>query len=203
MKKLLLLFGLVAGGAHAQDEFYSIQPGDAAFQIGNIVATGFFETSGENPNYTGGPEYGLVIGFNLTFKAEGQTDTLCYGVNVGCAPNDAIYFIGGVVANSSGLFCNGCYFTDAGNGPGGPSYFQFDSAANGGNSERLSVSHPDNQANAINASDVINGDFAIASGGPTTYNPLTAPELSLSQGVPAVALLVGVGLVLNGRRRAA
>jgi hypothetical protein len=194
------LVSLVGMAAHAKDEFYSIESGNAAAQIGEITGTGFFETSGFGSSTAGN---GIVIGFDLTLSEGGNSITLCSNAAYGCVPNDILLDQVGVVADSKGLRCVGaCYLTDIGNGLGTPTAFTF---YGGGSEYQLQpfpfASSPKFLTGFVESTDTITGNYVIAGGAPTTTQPvLNAPEISPASASAGLTLLLGCLAVLRGRR---
>ncbi|HTV95077.1 MAG TPA: hypothetical protein VME42_03725 [Steroidobacteraceae bacterium] len=200
MKTLLALAALLAaaGAAQAQDEFYSIEPGDAAAQIGTITATGFIETDGFGTSAWNLVDWMQVVGYDITITNGTVSANFCFNGagNAGCTANDAPAALQqGLLATTTGLYCSGCLFYDVGVGP--VNWFQF-SSANGNVYELDTGYEPQNHYDGEDAgTSTASGVYAIAGGSPTTYDPLQAPELDLGRAVAAVTLLAGLVLVLK------
>jgi hypothetical protein len=202
VKKLLLILGFLAGTAHAADEYYSIQPGSVAADVGGITATGFFETngfgtSGYDPSTkTYNP---VVIGVDITLSYEGTSFTICGGQGYGCQQNDALLPVSGILATSKGLFCgNSCFLSNVGDGSG-PFFVYSSSGGQGSITYEALLPHPTQDNYFITASTPVAGIFSITGPASTTM-PTAAPELNGGQAGAALMLLAGIGLVMSGRR---
>ena len=94
----------MSGVAGAQDIYY-LQTGSYS-KIGNITATGFFETSGIGTD--------TVTGFDITLTQGNQSETLCSSAAFGCKLNDLIVGESGVVDTGKNLMClASCLLYDA------------------------------------------------------------------------------------------
>jgi hypothetical protein len=212
MKKLLLVLTLSIGTAHAADEYYSIQTGSVAADVGGVTATGFFETNGFGKSgYIPGTEtYNpVVIGFDITLSYEGQSVNLCTSLSYGCphysyytGADDALLLPQGITATPKGLFCKGsCALYDVGNsGDNSASWFTF---ASGDATYQIG----DRFVNGVGVGNILArttvslpASYSITGGGPSTTMP-RAPELDAGSAAGALTLLIGMGLVLQGRRR--
>jgi hypothetical protein len=211
MKKLLLLLGFLAGTAHAADEYYSIQSGSVAADVGGVTATGFFETNGFGKSgYIPGTEtYNpVVIGFDITLRYDGTSVNLCGGAGYGCQQNDLVLPSQGITATPNGLFCgSNCLLTDIGNGPGIASAFTFYNRIDGVAGAYANYQIGDRIVNGVGYDNLLvsttvpvaGSIFNITGGRASTTMP-SAPELDPGQAGAALMLLVGVGLVLRARR---
>jgi hypothetical protein len=210
MRRLFLLLALSAGAAHAADEYYSIQSGSIAADVGGVTATGFFETNGFGTSHwanrsteTWDP---VIIGFDITLTYEGQSVNLCTSLSYGCphdpgytGADDAVFSYPQVTATPKGLFCeNQCSLSNyIGNGTS--SGFVF-----GNGSIEYAVG--DRFVNGVPFGNLLidttvkePARYNITGGGPSTTMP-GAPELDASGAGAALTLLIGTALVLRGRR---
>ena len=179
----MVLFAL-AGTASADDRYY-IQSGMFP-SIGDILATGFFETSGIGNN--------TVIGFDLTFTSGSQSVTLCSSVVFGCTANDFITGQSGIVDTGSKLVCTkSCLFYDDEVSFSSPTGFLFSGSKSGPGLEteqyRLNgYSHTNDVA-------APKGNFVIAG------KAVRAPEIDPASAASGLTLLLGVLAVFSGSKR--
>jgi hypothetical protein len=175
----------VAGAAQADDKYY-IQSGMFP-SIGDIIATGFFETSGVGNN--------TVTGFDLTLKSGSQSVTLCSSALFGCTFNDFITGQSGIVDTGSQLICTAnCLFYDDETSFTTPSGFLFSGGSSGAGLEteqyRLNGYQHTNDVAAPKGSFVIGGKSAMA-----------APEIDPVSAASGLTLLLGGLAVLLGSKR--
>jgi hypothetical protein len=141
----------------------------------------------------------VVIGVDITLSYEGTSFTICGGQGYGCQQNDGLLPVSGIRATSKGLFCgNNCSLSNIGDGSG--PFFVYSSSGGKGSityEALLPHSSPDNYF--ITASIPVAGIFSIA-GPASTKMPTAAPELDPGQAGAALMLLMGIGLVMRGRR---
>jgi hypothetical protein len=211
MKKLLFLLGLFASTAHAADEYYTIQAGSVASDVGGVTATGFFETNGFGTSHWANRDAGtwdpVIIGFDITLTYEGQSVNLCTSLSYGCAHNpyytgadDWVFWPPQITATPKGLFCeNECFLSNS-IGNGTSSGFGFESgSAEYAVGDRVENGVPFGNL-LIDTTVKEPTRYNITGGGASTTMP-GAPELDAGSAAAALTLLAGVGLVLRGRRR--
>jgi hypothetical protein len=174
----------MSGVAGAQDIYY-IQTGDYS-KIGNISASGFFETSGIGVD--------TVTGFDITLTQGKQSATLCSSAAFGCTPNDLIVGESGVVDTGKKLTClTSCLFYDAETSITSPSGFVF-AGVNGlqGAEEQYSLNGYQNTTDVPAPP----GTFVLAAGKPTS-----APEIDPASAASGLTVLLSALAVLLGYKR--
>jgi hypothetical protein len=174
----------VSGVAGAQDRYY-IQTG-AFPTIGDISATGFFQTSGIGTD--------TVTGFDLTLSSGRQSVTLCSSSLFGCTVNDFIPGQMGIVDTGTQLVCTAnCLFYDDEVGINFPTGFVFVGGSLGqGETEQYRVGGYQNTA--VVAAPI--RGFVIAA-----QKPTSAPEIDPASASSGLTLLLGGLAVLGDRKR--
>ena len=174
----------MSGVAGAQDIYY-LQTGSYS-KIGNITATGFFETSGIGTD--------TVTGFDITLKQGSQTETLCTSSAFGCTVNDFVAGESGVVDTGKKLLClASCLFYDNETSFNNPSGFVF-AGVNSfpGATEQYRLN---GYQNTIGVS-APPGNFILAG-----QKPTSAPEIDLTSASSGLTVLLAALAVLLGYKR--
>jgi hypothetical protein len=201
--RLLIFLLLISGAACAQDEFYSIGPGDAAAQIGAITATGFIETSGFGVSDASReiPGSFYIVGFDIVMTAPGIGSAILCDNESTCVGNDIAIGQANLLATSAGLYCAaGCVFQDAGAyNPSSGSAFAFSSTTGWIGENYYQVNIGGLSSPVAEYTNSIPGVFAIAGGSPTKQQPILAPELNWN----FEAIVFAIAFVLLFRKRSA
>jgi hypothetical protein len=216
MRQLILALGLMAGAAHAQDEYYAIT--DKALMTAAptndpgwtdpspLTVTGWFETNGYGKSGCvvspcegqGFPGYNpLIIGYDVNITYHGVTEIMQANQTPGPIS-------GTLIATKGGLYCDKCNFSNE-----GYPFFQFWGAAGKGGNGFYQYIEPGYAHGQLNfATTALLNDFFVL-GSPAPYSSVVraavprataAPELDPGHACAALLLLAGVGLVLKGRR---
>jgi hypothetical protein len=205
MRQLILALGLMAGAAHATDEYYALS--SAMTNVtGGATVTGWIETDGfgntgparENSTDT------LVVNYSINVTYDGVTEYVYPGPTTG----NTLYAYWGIVAKPNGLFCNQCSIANAGGGIDGEVAFWITGFKNPSNAwYQYSINTQPGTVEFVGKNTFANG-FMIGTA-PTTTMPgarvpashVAAPELDPGQAATSLLLLAGVGLALKGRCR--
>jgi hypothetical protein len=145
----------------------------------------------------------LFLGYDLTFTAQGETDTMIYAQ--GSLAGGAPIYISGLVATTKGLFCNRCSGMAEGSGTGIPSnpfYPEYEFTEHGMEYEFDGPSGEMSYDTATLKNNYRIGNYPTTTM-PTAATPraTTAPELDASGAGAALTLLMGTVVVLRGRRK--
>jgi hypothetical protein len=175
------LIGASSAASAATDTYY-VETG-AYPSIGDISASGFFQTSGAGTD--------TVTGFDITLMNGTRSVTLCTSGAFGCAVNDTLSGQNWILDNGSKLICEApCLLEDRGTASGPRSSFIYNVTALGDGEVGYFIGGPPSDAAGIGVGPA---SFVIAGAAPV---PLPASAWLMLSGV------VGLGALVRKRRTA-